>query len=1274
MRFHANGPNIPDALLHRCDQGRVVFLCGAGVSLPSGMPDFVGLTRHVIKSFDPPAGSSIITSFGPRIRDDYRPRDEDGPLAPLDQVFHLLNQEYGKQDVSTLVAERLAAEDLTKVSREHSLIARISSDPEGRPQIVTTNFDRLFDQCAGVSEARIFEPPAFPDIELDMPIYGVTYLHGRIQSPEYPHHDYVLSSADFGRAYLAEGWATKFVRALLDQYTVVLVGYQAEDPPVKYLLQGLNHDGLRDAANLYAFDRGQLEDIEVKWRDRGVTPIPYADHSHLWETLEAWADRADDPRGWRNNVVDMARKGPRALSPHERGQVAHLVRSTPGARLFAKSENPPPAEWLNVFDASCRAAKKSKDYGEGAATFDPLDVYGLDDDPDRPPESGRRTARVHDHLLEWRRGDSNPSGGHSLAGRQPEGWEAIPSRLSHLLDWSAKHLNDPVFAWWAVRQHRLHPRHVKEIERRLRGNDDLHPEARNTWNLILESLTDKRGAAWDDGWFGLTAKIKKEGWTSGVLRDVDKAVAPILASKLPYGLSESKPPENSWDDVTSEEVVRWEIKFPERHAEKFDVPDEVLPEVFAIAERHLRLAADLYRDIGTSYFTTPTCYPEREVDGDDRDDDEAAYFRWFSTLMERMSEQHPVLMKARVLAWDHQDSFFFRKLKLFALNDGRLFDADTSMSIVLEFSRGDFWDDDVRRELLFLIADRWEYMSGEHQVAIANRLLAGPEKMDHWTEEDYPGIRDEFAARYTRWIELQGCELIDYQSARLAKMIGKIESWSDGWATGLVSTHGVSVRSIKTDDNPGTLVSSPVNEVLDRAGAMGSGNYRASTDFRPFYGLVKTHPRKALAALSNASRQGNFPKEYWRPLIQQWPSEVSPRLSLVFLHRVARLPHAAMRELSRPLGDWVRENFEAIYVADKETAWRVFDAIISGLVSDGGSAINSGRGETRIGGEIVDSSRRTYGHAINGPIGRATEGLINALNGLKLGDNASIPVAFKTRIERLLAAPGEGSDHAVAILARQLRWLYYIDRDWVLERIMPWFAYDHPASEPAWNAFLSAAAFPQGEIGQRLKPLLLDVFPRIYDWNWDRDLAKIAAQMIVELAVYRSDEPDGVSINEARNCIREMSDTTRKDVIFRLGRIGQRDDGGWASHVVPFIESTWPRERRFRTSEMVSSWVQMLDDTGDEFPLVLSSVLRFLVPVENESHWLYRFTREVGGEKPLTVQHPSAVLDMLDAIVPNDPSAAPFELAEILDLIEATDPSLARDRRYFRLIDLVERR
>lgn len=111
------------------------------------------------------------------------------------------------------------------------------------------------------------------------------------------------------------------------------------------------------------------------------------------------------------------------------------------------------------------------------------------------------------------------------------------------------------------------------------------------------------------------------------------------------------------------------------------------------------------------------------------------------------------------------------------------------------------------------------------------------------------------------------------------------------------------------------------------------------------------------------------------------------------------------------------------------------------------------------------------------------------------------------------------------------------------------------------------------EIGKRLKPLLLELLPKIYSWNWDRDLAKIAAQTVVELTIYRRNEPDGISINEARNCIRAMSESNRKDVIFRLSRIGQRDDGGWVSHVIPFIERTWPRERKFRTFEMVASWV-----------------------------------------------------------------------------------------------------
>ena len=140
MRFFSDGPSIPDLLLERCDAGRVVFLCGAGVSLNSGMPTFLGLTEHVIDFFGPPEDSEIMKAFAPwRI-------DRTASNVPLDQIFNLLHREYGRDEVNALVTERLLLPSIAAtIGHEHSLVKRISSNQSGVPQIVTTNFDLLFE-------------------------------------------------------------------------------------------------------------------------------------------------------------------------------------------------------------------------------------------------------------------------------------------------------------------------------------------------------------------------------------------------------------------------------------------------------------------------------------------------------------------------------------------------------------------------------------------------------------------------------------------------------------------------------------------------------------------------------------------------------------------------------------------------------------------------------------------------------------------------------------------------------------------------------------------------------------------------------------------------------------------------------------------------------------------------------------------------------------------------------------------------------------------------
>lgn len=82
----------------------------------------------------------------------------------------------------------------------------------------------------------------------------------------------------------------------------------------------------------------------------------------------------------------------------------------------------------------------------------------------------------------------------------------------------------------------------------------------------------------------------------------------------------------------------------------------------------------------------------------------------------------------------------------------------------------------------------------------------------------------------------------------------------------------------------------PVSEVVERAKADFPRDFASFTENRPFTGLVKANPRKALASLSYSARKGDHPTALWTALIDEWPEATSPRLFRTFLNRLARLP------------------------------------------------------------------------------------------------------------------------------------------------------------------------------------------------------------------------------------------------------------------------------------------------------------------------------------------------------------------------------------------------
>ena len=1250
MRFLPDGLNIPDELLEARDQGNVVFLCGAGVSRPAGMPNFLELAKYVVEEQGAPqdAQSRKMLSMWDNedIPEDARP--------PLDQIFNLLQQEYPEGEIDYRIAKRLKTKPGTCVST-HETILRLSKGVDGKPQIVTTNFDLLFEKAAG-RKLKAHVPPTLPDLANGQPLNGLVYLHGRINSRikrGEGRQGFVVSSSDFGRAYLAEGWATRFMRELLDQYTVILLGYSANDPPVRYLLQGLHTRRHRNRTRLFAFDSGTEEEVLPRWRDSGVQALPYSrignDHSALWDTLSEWAERADDPSAWRQRVVDLARRGPRNLEPYERGQVASLVRTDVGTKLFADTDPPPSGEWLCVFDHNFRYGEVGIQSDDSQPAFDPFTEYSLDDDPPRPPENRRRTDPPGDDLLSLKPTDRRINDDTRLAKNGRHWTEPLSFRLFHLARWIAKIAHEPVVPWWAARYSSLHPKLLDEIEWRVeRAADELPCLVRLTWRL----LTEKFHTAPDDpyelraSWDEMRRRLETEGWTNSFLREFERNVMPYIEAERPLSLDAARPPAKDWSQIHLDDIASFEVAFPTPVGEQPEIPDDVLPKVYQIVRRHLELAAALLTDIGTSDWETSTFYPE-DSPGEYYISDEDAYLFWFRSLFDRMVKAHPELVRADIALWPKEDPFFFNKLHLYAWASDVLFSGDEIGDGLLSLSDKAFWKGDYRRELLHLLKRRWHELPSDKRASVEQRLVNGRARYDRESEEDYRRSRSATSARILGWLIKQDCELGEETRSVLPDLRSADPRWRPEWDETADRSRDIRVRWVGTDSDPSPIIDAPISQIIPLA--------RQHTD--DFGGLVQQRPVRAVAVLMHAVRQGNYPAEFWRAALQEWPNEAQNCLNWLFGERLVRLPSEIVVELGFDVFCWLRKHLPKLASQDQHRALSIFDELLEKLFT--------GEAEVEQSGEHQDRSRRTHNYAVSTPVVEATELLFELLDSQSLGEESGISPEIKSRLEHLFDAPGEGADHAVYAVASQLRWLNDIDSEWVRTTIVPWFNLEHPASESAWNGFLydnwlpNDNRLPKPELFSLIKS---DFLAAVVQLGW-KQLHKFLV-----LGCFRYQHNDAsITFEEVRQVLQKTNASGRAHSLWFFTRIVD-ENHAWRRFGKPFLEGAWPRETRFQTEETSRHLVALAKGAGDFCPEVVQTILPYLVPMSRNVGFVSSLARQSDEDTGrLPTRFPDATLMLINKIIPDDPDPVPYELDSLTEMIAEANPSLRQDSRWRRL-------
>lgn len=308
MRFFENSADIPDHLLQVVKQGTAVFLCGAGVSRRVGLPSFERLTELVYERLgESPSGE-------PAEQVAMQRTEYDRALRSLEKRTH-------RPGTDSRVREVVA--DLLRPPagplEAHEALLTLSRDHEGRARVVTTNFDTLFERAAKscglkiASHAGSSIPKAGRERD-----HGVLHLHGRIGDSELSLEatDLVLTSADFGDAYLRNGWAARYIEDRMRLGTLILVGYRAEDAAMRLLLETLDadRDRFRDLNDIYALDVGTAASAS-EWKAKGIKPVEFSDYDALYRTVAEWARYAANPSEYeRQRIAAILGNAPTAGS------------------------------------------------------------------------------------------------------------------------------------------------------------------------------------------------------------------------------------------------------------------------------------------------------------------------------------------------------------------------------------------------------------------------------------------------------------------------------------------------------------------------------------------------------------------------------------------------------------------------------------------------------------------------------------------------------------------------------------------------------------------------------------------------------------------------------------------------------------------------------------------------------------------------------------------------------------------------------------------------
>ena len=762
MQFISDGPDIPDALLQAHEEGRVVFFCGAGISFSARLPSFAGLVNRLY--------DALAVTPNPVQQAAIKAGQFDSAIGLLEADI-VGGRETVRRTLGAILTPDLSAPHATAA---HAALLTLSKCRKGQTRLITTNFDRLFEEVIAEKALPVerFEAPLLPVPKNRWD--GLVYLHGLLGSvPTASELDrLVVSSGDFGLAYLTERWAARFVSELFRNYTVCFVGYSINDAVLRYMMDALAADRLlgESPPEMFAFgsySKGKEGERANEWRAKNVTPILYREHNrhaYLHRTLRAWAETyRDGVTGKERIVVSYALARPSTSTPQDDfvGRMLWALSDTSGlpARRFAEFNPVPSLDWLlDAFVADRFGHTDLARFGVPPRDkTDPTLLFSLIHRPAPYPLA--------------------PPMRLVAGGIATTQWDDVMFQLAR---WLVRHLNDPRLVLWAVeRGGLLHAQWIWLIEQKL---DDLArlegdgktseleeirahapnaiPESlmRTLWGLLLSGRVKSPRQNFD--LYRWKIRLEREGLTATLRRDLRELLAPKVRLSKPFRWGDE--PESADEPTRLSQLVDWELVLAADnvHSALGELAgarwQAVLQQLLDDMQLLLRDALDLLRELGggdersdRSHWDLPSISPHWQNRG----------FRDWVLLIELLRDAWLAVRCADsaraaqvAAAWFGLPYPAFKRLALFAASQDECIDPGQWVQWLLADGTWWLWAVDTQREVLRLLVQQGRRLTSESQERLESSILAGPPR--EMFRDDLEPERWLDLVAYSVWLHL----------------------------------------------------------------------------------------------------------------------------------------------------------------------------------------------------------------------------------------------------------------------------------------------------------------------------------------------------------------------------------------------------------------------------------------------------------------------------------------------------------------------------------------